>query len=377
MHTRVGGRRYEVRLLDKIALFPLRAGELHTGSFSARITGRRIGARALRESNDVVVRVSEPPAAGRPPGYALGDVGRFNLSAAVQPRRIDQGGSVAVTIKISGTGNFPQSLRVPARTGIEWLDPEKRDAIEPHAGVISGWRSFGYVVRIEESGTVNLGAIELPYWNPEENRYVVERAALDIVDVNPVTQPARPSSAPADGEPGRGDPFAGMPGPRAQLQAFAPPAAPVLQGMPLWLLLAAPPLLVALAGAGERLVRRARERRASGAASPARLMTAALRDAGEAASRCDAKETAAAVERAIHRAIEAATKLRSRGVLLSALPGELEREGLDRGLAERARDTLAACEAIRFDPGADTAAATDLVDRARTLTTELAQWKRA
>lgn len=375
MHTRVGGRRYEVRLLDKLALFPLRAGDLHTGGMSARITGRRIGSRALRESNDVVIHVTEPPAAGRPPGYSLGDVGKFSLSAGVQPRKIEQGGSIAVTVRVSGAGNFPPTLRVPARTGVEWLDPEKREQIEARGGAIAGWRSFGYVVRVQESGAVDLGAIELPYWSPEERRYVVERAELGTVEVTPTVQRAAPAASSA--EPASRDPFAAMAAPRAALSAYTPPPPPRLDGAPFWILLGAPPLLVTLGGAGGRLIRRARERRAAGAASPARLGAAAQREAEEAAARGDVKETAAAAERAIHRAIEAATGLRSRGVLLDALPAELAAKGVPAPLADSVRQALAACEAIRFDPGATSTDAADLAERARRVSTELARWKPA
>ncbi|AKT43537.1 BatD family protein [Chondromyces crocatus] len=380
-HTLVGGRRYEVRLLDKLALFPLKAGDLRTGVTSARITGRRIGSRVLRQSNDIAIQITEPPQEDRPPGYRLGDVGKFTLSATVQPRKTTQGGSVSATVKITGTGNFPQNLRVPARTGIDWLDPEKRESIEPRGGVIGGYRTFGYVVRIEESGSVDLGTLELPYWDPEQRRYVVERAQLGVVEVTP-TMPATPaasgsgSAAIAPPSPANRDPFAALPGPRATLSAFTPAPPPRLEGPTLWGLLATPPLLAGLLGVGERLARRARARRAAGD-PPEKLAADAIREAAEAAERGDAKETAAAAERAIHRAIEAATGLLSRGVLLDALVDELTRKGLERGIAARARDVLADCDAIRFDPSATAAAATELVERARAVTTELARWKRA
>ncbi|WP_434042547.1 MULTISPECIES: BatD family protein [Sorangium] len=383
VYTRVGGHRYAARLVDKLALFPLKAGELHTGSMQARITGRRIGARVLRESNDVVVQVTEPPIAGRPSGYTLGDVGQFTLKATVQPRQIDQGGAVAVTVQVTGTGNFPQSLRVPERTGLEWLDPEKRESLEPRGGAIGGFRSFGYVVRIQESGAVSLGKIEFPYWDPAQKRYVVETADLGVIQVTAVAPPA--SSGPASGAKdanrdagGRAEPFAGIPGLRTSLGAYSPPATLPLDGAPFWLLLAAPPLLVTLFGAGDRLVRRARERREAGATSPARLAALALQEAEEAAAQGDLKATAAAVERAVHRAIESATGLRSRGVLLAALPGELGQRGVPEALAARACETLAACEAIRFEPsgqegGAPASAA--LVEKSRAVMTELARWK--
>ncbi|WP_437731609.1 BatD family protein [Sorangium sp. So ce1335] len=383
VYTRVGGHRYAARLVDKLALFPLRAGELRTGKMQARITGRRIGARVLRESNDVVVQVTEPPVAGRPSGYTLGDVGQFTLKATVQPRQIEQGGSVAVSVQVAGTGNFPQSLRVPERTGLEWLDPEKRESIEPRGGAIGGFRSFGYVVRIQESGAVSLGKIEFPYWDPAQKRYVVETADLGVVQVTAVAPPApsgpTPGAKDADRDAaGRAEPFAGMPGLRSSLGPHAPPATLPLDGAPFWLLLAAPPLLVTLFGAGDRLVRRARERRAAGATSPARLAAVALQEAEDAAAQGDLKATAAAVERAVHRAIESATGLRSRGVLLAALPGELGERGVAEALAARACETLAACEAIRFEPAAQeggAAAAAGLVEQSRAVMNELARWK--
>ncbi|MGK4002560.1 BatD family protein [Sorangium sp. So ce1036] len=378
VHTRVGGHLYNARLIDKLALFPLKAGELHTGRMQARITGRRIGSRVLRESNDVVIRVTEPPLAGRPSGYVLGDVGRFTLKATVQPRRIDQGGSVAVTVQVEGTGNLPQSLRVPERTGLEWLDPEKRESIEPRGGEIGGSRSFGYVVRIEESGTVDLGKIELPYWDPAQKRYVVEGVELGSVEVTPVAPPfASGSPAGARDAAARAEPFAAMPGLRASLGAYSPPATLPLDGAPFWCLLAAPPLLVTLFGAGDRLVRRARERRAAGEASPARLAAVAQREAEEAAAQGDLKATAAAIERAVHRAIESATGLRSRGVLLEALSGELEQRGVPGALSARAHEVLAACEAIRFEPAGrpGDGAAAALVEQGRAVMTELARWK--
>ncbi|WP_437793326.1 BatD family protein [Sorangium sp. So ce693] len=385
VYTRVGGYRYAARLVDKLALFPLKTGELRTGSMQTRITGRRIGARVLRESNDVVVKVTEPPLAGRPSGYAVGDVGQFTLKATVQPRQIEQGGSVAVNVQIAGTGNFPQSLRVPERTGLDWLDPEKRDAIEPRGGAIGGTRSFGYVVRIQESGAVELGKIELPYWDPAQKRYVVERAELGVVQVSPVAPPASsgpPSRAPlAEGDgAGRGAPFAGMPGLRTSLGPHTPPATLPLDGAPFWLLLAAPPLAVTLFGAGDRLLRRARDRRAAGASSPARLAAIAQREAEEAAAQGDLGATAAAIERAVHRAIESATGLRSRGVLLAELPGELGRRGVPEPLSSRACEALAACEAIRFEPTAQEgggAAAAALVEQSRAVVTELSRWKPA
>ena len=376
-----GGRKYAVRVLDKIAIFPVRAGDLHTGAMSARFTGRRVGSRVQKLSDDIVITATEPPREGRPPGYALGDVGQFALSAVVEPRKVDQGGSVSVTLKVQGTGNFPQSLRVPGRTGIDWLDPEKRESIDSIEGKVGGFRSFGYVVRLKESGAVDLGKVELPYWDPAAKRYEIARAELGVVQVRPVA--AAPSSSGGTGKPLAGqeeaasDGFAALPSLRLTLGAYVPPAPPLLSGPRFWWLLAAPPFFFGLFTVGSRAARALRERRAAGKISPATLAEQALRDAEKAEGRGDAKEVASALERALHHGLEHASGLRARGVLQSELPAELTKRGLDPELAARACDALAACESIRFDPGASAAKIHELYARSQAIVQGLARRKAA
>jgi hypothetical protein len=377
--ARAGGQVYQVRLIDRLALFPVRAGDLHTGSLRMWFTGARIGMKALRETEDLTIHVTEPPRKGRPPGYTLGDVGRFSISGTVEPRAAEQGGSVAVTLKVTGTGNFPQTLAVPERTGLEWLEPEKRESITPQGGVIAGWRSFGYVVRLKETGNVSLGKVELPYWDPTFKRYDKASVDLGFVEVKPAAgapqASASPSASAAPGAPatadGKPDPFATLPALRHGLGSYQPAADAPLEGTRLYLALAAPPLAYgafALVATGARQVR---ARRASGKASPLRLANAALADADDALARGDGKEVSAAIERAVHLAIEAATGLKSRGVLLEDLPRELVELGVPAELGEEVRATLAEASALRFDPGASAGSLGDLARRGHALVREL------
>lgn len=140
--AKVGGKRFQAQLLDRVAVFPTRAGDLRSGTMSARFSARGVGSHAERVSNDVVVKVTEPPTTGRPPGYVLGDVGAFRLESIVEPRSVEQGGAVGVTVKVAGSGNFPDKLRVPERVGVEWLDPEIRQSIEPLGGCSRAIDSF-------------------------------------------------------------------------------------------------------------------------------------------------------------------------------------------------------------------------------------------
>lgn len=379
VYATAGGHKFAVRLLDRVALFPVRAGVLHTGQMQGRFAGRAIGSRVLRGSNDATVTVTEPPLAGRPAGYAVGDVGQFTLSVTVQPRRIEQGGAVAVMLKLAGTGNLPEALHVPARTGVDWLDPEKKSSIEPVGAVVSGFRTFGYVVRITDSGTVNLGKIELPYWDAAGKRYQIASVTLGAVEVSPTAPAAAPpspgASAGGDASAPRGDPLSNLPSSRRALGAYRPRAAPWLDGAPFWWLLAAPPLLFAVSTLGVRAVRTSRAKLASARTSASTLAAVALADVDAAEKGGDGKALASAAERAVHHAIEARTGLRSRGVLIAELPAELEQRGLSAELAARARATLASCDALRFDPSASAAAIAELGAEARGVARELLRGK--
>lgn len=373
--TTAGGQRYLAQLFDRIAIFPLHAGDLHTGSMRLTFGGARGIALGDRSSEDQVVRVTEPPRTGRPPGYALGDVGHLALTASVQPRRIDQGGSLAVTLKIEGKGNLPQALRLPERTGIEWLDPEKKEAIEAQNGVIGGARTFGYVVRIKQSGTVDLGEVTLPYWDPSAKAYQVATARLGAVEVSPVAPTTDPVTKEQTGvgDGPRADPLAALSAgaARATLGTYAPPRARIFDGGGLWLLIAAPPLLVGVLSVGSGAARRARARRASEGDTPAALAAKALREADEAEASGDAKSLCAALDRAVHLSIEAATGLKSRGVLVADLAAELGRRGIAPALGEAAARALADADAIRFDPAPDTARTRELAARVRALVADL------
>jgi hypothetical protein len=370
-----GNHRYHAKLFDRQAIFPVKAGDLHTGSLRVTFGGARVGAYGDRETEDIVIHATEPPRAGRPRGYEIGDVGRMGLTASVQPRHVDQGGTVAVSLKLTGTGNLPHALHMPERTGIEWLDPEQKDSIEPQNGVIGGWRSFGYVVHIKESGAVDLGEVVLPYWDPVAKSYQVTKAQLGTVQVTPTSPPIDPATnLPTGVDPPKADPFAAMPSARASLGPYTPPRT-LFEGRSLWLLIAAPPLMVGLVSAGSGAARRARKRRATLRDTPGALAQKALDEAALAETRGDGKAVAAAVERAVHLAVEGATGLKSRGVLLADLPGALAKAGVAAKLVEETAGAFSACEAVRFDPAPESTGTRELLARARAVVADLGRHK--
>jgi hypothetical protein len=373
--AQVGDRVWRVALVRKWALFPLRAGDLVVGPMSLRVTVARGGGASAsrRTSEELHVRVSEPPLAGRPPGYALGDVGRFTLSTQVDPREATQGGAVGVHVELAGTGNLPSELTVPAQAGVEWLAPETHDKMGvTSADLYGGTRSFDYVVRLKTAGVVDLGELAVPYWNPERRRYDTARARLGSVKVAPSATAPAPSSDVAR------ELLSGLPAQRDRLEQSAAPHGHLDDSSLFWLLaVGGGPLVFAASVAGRSAARRVAEAWHRRRTSPRAELEERVAAARQAAARSDAREIDAAAARAIEAATVAHVGVNVRGAVgPSDIAGRLDRAGVPHDLAERVGELLGRCEDARFSPGAVAheaacEAARERLARARDLIREL------
>jgi hypothetical protein len=361
-YASIGGRTWEVKLVRRWALFPLHAGDLAIGPMSV-VLARPRSAAGRRTTEPLTVHVTEPPAAGRPTGYALGDVGHFSLTAQVTPRDVDQGGAIGVHVELSGTGNVPSTIATPAREGIEWLAPEVHEQLGSIGHeAFGGKRSFDYVVRVRRAGDVSLGELSLPFWDPEAKRYDVARASLGIVHVKPVANAPGAVSADAPEEtlpglPAAVDTMEGEPSRRAHLGDV-----PIfwLLGIGAWP--AAFGVAVGATAAGRRVARSWRTRKAS----PAAELKERLAAADAASEGTDARQVDAAVARALEAAAMAHAGVNVRGALGGEVADRLARAGVAADAASRIAGLLRECEMARFSPeGADVASARDRWVRAR------------
>jgi hypothetical protein len=364
----IDGARYSVVKLRQIALFPLRAGALVVGPMRLGFRGPGYpetapGGGLLRQSAPLSIVAVEPPLAGRPPGYELGDVGTYTLSAEVEPRRVQAGDAVSATIRLEGTGNVPHHVKVPEQNGVDWLDPTITEGVTPNETVIGGYRQFRYVVRLDEPGKRDLGEVTLPYYDPRSRRYEVARARLGTVEVLPGQAVAAPSASSSAGvSPAPRDPFEGLGKVRKTLGAPSSPPRHLSDKPAFWaFLFGAPGGIAAIRGLialSRRLARRVRERSRSGAARAGQ----ALSDARVAASKGDSSAVASAVERAVYTAIEDRLGVKARAVLRSDLTADLERRGADGALANDVAHLLDECDTTRFTGTADSSAQS-LIDR--------------
>lgn len=336
----VGGKPWNVKLVRKNALFPLKTGRLVIEPMSMSLPQARVG---LRESERLAVDVSEPPVDGRPAGYAMGDVGDMALSATVTPRAVAREGAIGVTVELRGTGNLPSQLTLPVVPGAEWLEPQLREKLGAQSSDrFGGSRTFSYVVRLHKEGSIDLGEIRLPYYDAEKKIYGIGRASLGIVNVGPGS----------GRDAGVDEPevvLAGMPKTRRALEGAHPQK--YLSETPIfWAAIFGSPLACAIAASAHGLVRRARERRANAAPSPARIAKERRAEADAACRADDGGAAMGAVARAVQAAVLARTGVNLRGAALEEGEADLVAAGVGGEQARAVVDVVRTCEDARFSP---------------------------
>jgi hypothetical protein len=110
------------------------------------------------------------------------------------------------------------------------------------------------------------------------------------------------------------------------------------------------PLVVVLGALGQRGFRRVLGRVAANRKSRQRGVQRALADARAADAQSRTAELAAALDRALHLAIEEGTLLKARALLNAEIPAALEARGVAVELAQECGALLAAIDAARFLP---------------------------
>ena len=361
----VGGRAFMVKVLRRMALFPLKSGAATIGPMRLAVMPRG----GPRQSEALSVRVSEPPLAGRPAGYETGNVGAFAVSVEVTPRTTPRAGAVGVEVTLSGTGNLPSELPVPLQTGVLWLQPEVHEKLGPTPGpLFGGTRTFSYVVRFEREGEIALGELAVPFFDPATRKFAVARAPLGTVRVTPSNAPVRGDDVAR---------LAEVPAWRTSLGGTKGPAPRLSDGRWARVLLVAPPLSFVLAVLAGTAVRRARARNASVRASPIAALKIQERQRDAALKGDDGRVIDASSIRVIEAAVLAYLGANLRASTGDAVVVALTDRGLTPEFATAVRTLLSECESARFAPDAATASeARERPEKVRALAAKLANSKR-
>lgn len=332
----VGEDQYFYGTLEAFAAFPLRAGKLSIGSSIVETVREfsfgKVDQRDV-ESPATEIEVLEPPSAGRPPGYVLGDVvADLAIDADVAPRKVTDGHAL-VTLSMRGAGRLdPLRPQLPTPAGVVWTNTGDETKTRVDALTVVGERKLQIDARFERTGEIELGEAVMHVWDPKRKGYATVRTQLGKVRVE--------RAAESNALPGTAAPAA-LPPPRGAVGRTGEGTS-LTDRLWTWALVFGAPLAVVLAQVGAAL---RRKRRA--------LAEAKSVDPGEQARRAlaEANGSIAGYSRALDRAVEAATGVRSRGLTRSELARALDQTKLDRALVAQLLKTFDALESARFAGG--------------------------
>ena len=185
----IGKTVFRVQKIQEWVVVPLIEGSLQLGDayislprtrqFGSRITSYGLDARAANQ----VVQVRPAPAQNRPTNFQSGAVGRFKLSAQVNPRQVHLNDYVEVRFKLRGRGNLPSQLIPPEIPGIIWNQPTNTGELQIKNGQLVGERFISFTAQATKEGTLNLGSVNVSFYDSVRASYGISQADLGAIKV--------------------------------------------------------------------------------------------------------------------------------------------------------------------------------------------------
>ena len=212
----VNGKKYQVFLLKKSALFPQQTGTLELDAAEAEGTARIIQKVRQRDpffdnffndpafqafgslmmndplfnggffnslsykdvpvhikSNPFKIQVMPLPDKGKPDNYG-GAVGKFTVNAKLSKTDITTDDAINLIVNITGSGNLKliEAPKLNLPNGLDAYDPVVLDTITGRTTTISGTKIITYALSPRAPGDYTIPAIPFTYFNPESGNYV-------------------------------------------------------------------------------------------------------------------------------------------------------------------------------------------------------------
>jgi hypothetical protein len=138
------------------------------------------------------------PEEGRPAAFT-GGVGRYAMTASIEPSRVPAGEGVVLTVELVGLGNV-RALpppRLPAMNGVEIYPPTEEADTEIAGTTLRGRKRFQWILVPREPGQLEIPPIEYATFDPGSQGFTTAVTAALGLRVDPVataTGGARPTS---------------------------------------------------------------------------------------------------------------------------------------------------------------------------------------
>ncbi len=178
----VEGKKYNAMLLKKVALFPMAAGQHQAGPMELNIEVVQPprdffdffgSSRAVKvASKQATVTAMPLPDEGRPPEFS-GGVGQYALSASIDKAAATGSEPIALTVKVSGTGNVRMIERPELKTvpGLRILEPEVKESVQVSGSLVRGTKTFSYPIMAQADGSYRVPAFRMAFFDPKAKAY--------------------------------------------------------------------------------------------------------------------------------------------------------------------------------------------------------------
>ncbi len=185
----IGASIYQVQTFQR-ALFAVSAGRqvIPPARLSYEVRRGLMNAPETRDllSDTLHILVLPVPAAGRPADFT-GAVGRYSISARLEPDRLNAGEAAVLSVTVEGRGNL-KALPAPALPpldGVQLFPPTEDASVNVVDGVVRGSKRFEWVLIAERAGTLDIPSIRYPFFDPWQKRFMVASAAPLSLAVQP------------------------------------------------------------------------------------------------------------------------------------------------------------------------------------------------
>jgi hypothetical protein len=357
----VGGVPYRVHSALRRALFPQKTGTLTIGGpeieaqeFSGPFFGGSGPPRTF-VGRSLAIEVEALPAAGQPPGFRANNVGQFRVTSEVDRTTLRQGEAVRLSVRIAGTGNIAlvELPPLPQIAGVRSYEP-KPETPQLTAGKdkLQGSRVYTVLLVVEQAGSIEIPAVELPYFDPDMGNYRVAKSKPIVLEVE-ADPDAQVSAEPASSDDDEDD--------EGEDELLAPPIAdqtlprvtvrePWLTRQRWWLASLGAPAVLGLAWMGRSLrVRYGPDDEARARSKEAARRRALLNQANTALEQGDGFYPT--LGSLLHTAAVARAGAEGVGLTRERLMKLLAERDVPREEVEQLTELLEACDAARFGAG--------------------------
>jgi hypothetical protein len=387
--VQIGDRVYERVELRRIALFPLREGEIAIAPALAELEVRRGGffsqpKKARRASQPLTVTVDPLPEGGRPAGFDPANVGQFSFRAELDKESAEVGEPITVTMTARGAGNVRNLVvpRIAEIDGLKIYPPEPEVEVEARDESVTGTLTSKVLIIPKRAGEYAIPELAWTYFDPAAREYKTLSSPAKRLVVTAGAGAASSAAAPAAGAPAAPPDDGGAFGRMAQkLRSISTRADLSTDGRgivldePWFLALAAFAPLAYIGVAAAQIARRRRRDaltrdRSKRADALARRRLDDLARAGEG---LDGGRFFAELQRTLIGFLEDRLETAVAGDTMAELAARLRQRGFSDELADATVAEMESCDFARFArSAADGAERSQALDRARALLARLA-----